>query len=50
VQKVAELRDGKKLPFPDFHNDEISSFKGSIEYPPTESTLRKTQGDSGKTR
>lgn len=41
VQKIAELRDGRKLPFPDFHKDEISSFKGSIEYPPEESTLHK---------
>ena len=50
VQKVAELRDGQKLPFPDFHKDEISSFKGSIEYPPKESTLRKNEDGSGKTR
>ena len=41
ANKVAELRDGKQLPFPDFHRDEISSFKGTIEYPPSESTLRK---------
>jgi len=50
AQKIAELRDGKKLPFPDFHQDDISTFKGSIEYPPTESTLRKQPGESGKTR
>ena len=50
VQKVAELRDGQKLPFPDFHKDEISSFKGSIDYPPKESTLRKNDDGSGKTR
>jgi MscS family membrane protein len=50
VQRVAELRDGKKLPFPDFHKDEISSFKGSIEYPPKESTLRKNEDGSGRTR
>jgi len=50
VQKVAELRDGQKLPFPDFHKDEISSFKGSIEYPPKESTLRRSEDGSGKTR
>jgi len=50
VQKLAELRDGKKLPFPDFHKDEISSFKGSIDYPPKESTLRKNDDGSGKTR
>ena len=50
VQKVAELREGKKLPFPDFHKEEISSFKGSIDYPPTESTLRKNEDGSGKGR
>lgn len=50
VHKVAELRDGNKLPFPDFHKDEISSFKGSIDYPPKESTLRKSEDGSGKAR
>ena len=48
AKKIADLRDGKKLPFPDFHKDDISSFKGSIEYPPSESTLRSSQKDSGK--
>jgi len=47
VQKVAELRDGKQLPFPDFHEEDISSFKGSIEYPPAESAVRK-KDDPGK--
>ncbi len=50
VHKVAELRDGNKLPFPDYHKEEISSFKGSIDYPPKESTLRKSEDGSGKTR
>jgi len=49
VKKIAELRDGNKLPFPDFHKDDISSFKGSIDYPPSESTLRQ-DGDPGKNR
>ena len=48
VKKIAELRDGNKLPFPDFHKDDISSFKGSIAYPPSESTLR--QDDRTKNR
>jgi MscS family membrane protein len=47
VQKVAELRDGKQLPFPDFHEEDISSFKGSIEYPPKESAVRR-KDDTGK--
>ncbi len=47
AKKIADLRDGKKLPFPDFHADDISSFKGSIDYPPSESTLRK-QDEPGK--
>jgi MscS family membrane protein len=50
VQKVAELREGKKLPFPDFHKEEISSFKGSIDYPPEESSLRKGEDGAGKSR
>jgi MscS family membrane protein len=48
VKKIAELRDGKQLPFPDFHEQEISSFKGSIEYPQPESAVRKQTGEAGK--
>jgi|CZKR01.1.fsa_nt_gi MscS family membrane protein len=48
VKKIAELRDGKQLPFPDFHDEDISSFKGSIEYPQPESAVRKQAGESGK--
>ena len=48
VKKIAELRDGKQLPFPDFHEEDISSFKGSIEYPQPESAVRKPSGGSGK--
>jgi MscS family membrane protein len=50
VQKISELRDGKQLPFPDFHEDKISSFKGTIEYPPAESAVRQQPGESGKAR
>jgi MscS family membrane protein len=50
VKKIAELREGKQLPFPDFHDEDISSFKGSIEYPQPESAVRKQPGDSGKSR
>lgn len=49
VKKIAELRDDKKLPFPDFHQDDIASFKGSIQYPAPESTTRKPD-ESGKSR
>jgi len=49
TKKIADLRDGKRLPFPDFHEEEISSFKGSIEYPQPESAVHKPPGDSGKT-
>ena len=48
IQKIAELRDGKKLPFPDFHDEDISSFKGSIEYPQPESAVRKPTDGSDK--
>ena len=47
VKKIAELRDGKQLPFPDFHEEDISSFKGSIEYPQPESVVRKRPDESG---
>jgi MscS family membrane protein len=40
VKKIAELRDGGKLPFPDHHEDDKASFKGSIEYPQPESAAR----------
>ena len=50
VKKIAELRDGKQLPFPDFHEEDISSFKGSIEYPQPESAVRKAPRDASKTR
>ncbi len=48
VKTIADLKDGKKLPFPDFHADDISSFKGSIDYPQPESAVLKTPGESGK--
>jgi MscS family membrane protein len=48
AKKIADLRDGKQLPFPDFHQDDIAALKGSIEYPQPESALRKPQDDSGK--
>ncbi len=46
VKKIAELRDGKQLPFPDFAEKEISSFRGSIDYPQPESALRNEKPDS----
>jgi hypothetical protein len=50
VQKIAELRDGKQLPFPDFSAEHISSLRGSIDYPQSESVLRNDQHDSGAKR
>jgi MscS family membrane protein len=50
VKKIADLRDEKQLPFPDFHKDDISRFKGSIEYPAPESALNNDQGGPGKSR
>jgi MscS family membrane protein len=43
AKKIADLREAKKLPFPDFHQQEISSLKDTIEYPPSESSVRKQQ-------
>ncbi len=50
ANKIAELRDGKRLPFPDFHEEDISSFKGTIAYPPQESAVGKKPGESSKAR
>ena len=50
AKKIADLREGQKLPFPDLHPDDIASLKGSLDYPPRESTLRKNENDSGKNR
>jgi MscS family membrane protein len=48
VKKVADWRDGKQLPFPDFTDENISSFKGSIEYPQAESAFQNQKHDTGK--
>ena len=48
VKKIVELRDGKQLPFPDFHEEDISSFKGSIEYPQPDSAVRRQPGGKAK--
>jgi MscS family membrane protein len=48
AKKIAALREGKQLPFPDFHEEDISSFKGSIAYPPTESAVLNPPDDTGK--
>lgn len=50
ARMIAQLREGNQLPFPDFHEDEISSFKGSLQYPPSESSLRSQQEDGNKRR
>ena len=50
AKKIAELRDGKQLPFPDFHQEDISSFKGTIQYPQQESAMRQPKTDSDKRR
>jgi MscS family membrane protein len=48
LKKVAQWRDSKQLPFPDFTDDNISSFRGSIEYPQPESALRDQSQETGK--
>jgi len=50
VKKMGELREGKQLPFPDFHEKDISSFRGSIDYPPQESALRNPPDQQNKSR
>jgi len=48
VKKVTEWREGKQLPFPDFTDENISSFQGSIEYPQPESALRNQTREAEK--
>jgi MscS family membrane protein len=48
VKQVAEWRDGKQLPFPNFTDEKISSFRGSIDYPERESAQSKQAQDTGK--
>ena len=50
VSKIAELREKRQLPFPDHQQEDISAFKGSIEYPPAESAVRKSSDGSGRSR
>lgn len=47
VQKIAEMRDAKRLPFPDFHEEDISALRGSIEYPGEDSAVRQRQREAG---
>ena len=47
TKKIAEMREGKQLPFPDYSEEHISSFKGSIDYPQPESAVHKDQQTSG---
>jgi MscS family membrane protein len=46
TKKITELRDNKQLPFPDFHAEDISSFKGTIDYPQPESAVRNPNPNS----
>jgi len=47
TKEVTEWRDGKQLPFPDFTNDQISAFRGSLEYPPPDSAQRNPKPGTG---
>ena len=40
AKKISDLRDSNKLPFPDFHEEDISAFLGTIDYPQPESAVR----------
>jgi MscS family membrane protein len=46
AKKIADLRDNKNLPFPDFHQEDISSFQGTIDYPQPESAMRNPKPNS----
>jgi MscS family membrane protein len=47
VKKVAEMRDGKQLPFPDFSDEDIASFRGSIDYPEAQSAQSNSNKERG---
>lgn len=42
-KQVQEWRDQHQLPFPDFAPADKASFRGSISYPPPESSVSKKQ-------
>ncbi len=42
-KQVQQWRDQRDLPFPDFAATDKSAFRGSIAYPPTESSVAKKQ-------
>jgi len=48
AKKISDMRDTRQLPFPDFHETDISSFKGTIQYPQPESAVNNDQ--AGKPR
>jgi MscS family membrane protein len=48
VKKVAEWRDGKQLPFPDFSDENIASFRGSVDYPQPEAATRNPPSEPGR--
>jgi MscS family membrane protein len=50
AKKITELRDNKKLPFPDFHSEDISSFRGTIDYPQSESAVSNPKPNPGPQR
>ena len=48
VKQIAELREGKQLPFPDFSDEHKSSLRGSIDYPSPESAIHDQQKSGTK--
>jgi MscS family membrane protein len=50
TKKIADLRDSNQLPFPDFHDKDISSFQGTIDYPQPESAVRNPKPNPGPQR
>jgi MscS family membrane protein len=46
TRHIAELREDRQLPFPDFSEEHIASFRGSIDYPQAESAVRHPPKDS----
>ena len=50
AKQISDLRASKQLPFPDHHKDDISSFKGTIQYPQPESAVSNENPGASRKR
>src|SRR5579864_2690167 len=50
AKQISDLREGKQLPFPDHHKDDIAGFKGTIQYPQADSAVSNDKRGSSNSR